>query len=285
MNREEADLTAALRAVPGVEDAELADDTAEGVRVRLSPEADPSDVAAAVRDVLAHYGLRGRMAPPQARIEPTGPPPPPPERGASRPGPRLVQTTILPEPVEPVEPVERDDLSDDAAPTAREEAPIAQALEGPPSEAEPTLESFIRQAPTVAAPAVESAPVVDRGEVTSDERQAATRVLLTRVRVQEDREGVAVTIDTDDGRSVTRRGRPSDAGVREAVVAAVGELSGDQPPPVLMAVEEHGLADHRLVTVLLQRHDGSYHVGSALIGAEKAFALARAAWAAMSQIG
>ncbi|MBT8201694.1 MAG: hypothetical protein KJO87_00160, partial [Acidimicrobiia bacterium] len=88
---------------------------------------------------------------------------------------------------------------------------------------------------------------------------------------------------TDDGRTVTRRGRPSDAGVREAVVAAVGEMSGDQPPPVLLAVEEHELGDHNMVTVLLQRHDGSFHVGSALIGAEKAFALARAAWAALSQ--
>ena len=96
---------------------------------------------------------------------------------------------------------------------------------------------------------------------------------------------MAVTVETDDGRSVTRRGRPSDAGVREAVVAAVGELSGDQSPPVLAAVEEYSLGDHRLVTVLLQRHDGSFHVGSALIGAEKAFALARAAWAAMSQVG
>jgi hypothetical protein len=101
--------------------------------------------------------------------------------------------------------------------------------------------------------------------------------------VQEDRDGVAVTIDTDDGRTVTRRGRPSDAGVREAVVAAVGELSGDRSPPVLLAAEEHVLGDHSMVTVLLQRHDGSFHVGSALIGAEKAFALARAAWAAMSQ--
>ena len=279
MNREEADLTAALRAGPGVEDAELADDTAEGVRVRLSADADPSDVAAAVRDVLAHHGLRGRMAPPQARIEPTGPPPPPPESASPRPGPRLVQTTILPE-TPPVDPG-----PDDAVPaTTEEDVPEPSPPLSEPAR-EPSLESFIRRAPAPASAGVHSAGVRDQGEIAIDGRPAAARALLSRVRVQEDRDGVAVTIDTDDGRSVTRRGRPSDAGVREAVVAAVGELSGDQPPPVLMAVEEHGLVDHRLVTVLLQRHDGSYHVGSALIGAEKAFALARAAWAAMSQIG
>ncbi|MEE9472617.1 MAG: hypothetical protein V3V82_01370, partial [Acidimicrobiia bacterium] len=71
----------------------------------------------------------------------------------------------------------------------------------------------------------------------------------------------------------------------EAVVAAVGELSGDQPPPVLIEVAEHAMGERAVVTVLLQRHDGSFHVGSAMIGAEKAFALARAAWAAVSQAG
>lgn len=240
MNRE-IDVTAALRALPGVADAELAADSAEGVRVRLSANADPTDVAAAVRDVLAEYGLRGRMAPPQARIEPSGPPPPPEEAVSQLPGPRLVQTTLIPD-----EPVAQDEL-----------------------------ESFIRDPePATVAPPPEPAEVAGSG-----------RGLLARVRVQEDREGVAVTVDTDDGRSVTRRGRPSDAGVREAVVAAVGELSGDQPPPVLLSVDEHRLGEHNLITVLLQRHDGSYHVGSALVGAEKAFALARAAWAALSQAG
>ncbi|MDH3607032.1 MAG: hypothetical protein OER12_08545 [Acidimicrobiia bacterium] len=244
MNRD-IDVTAALRSLPGVADAELAEDTAEGVRVRLSADADPTDVAAAVRDVLAEYGLKGRMAPPQARIEPTGPPPPPAEAVAALTGPRLVQTTIIPE--------------------------------AEPEPAADELERFIRDPEPVAEP--EPAP---EPESLSDVSPGASS-LLARVRVQEDRDGVAVTVDTDDGRTVTRRGRPSDAGVREAVVAAVGELSGDQPPPVLLSVEEHRLGDHNLVTVLLQRHDGSYHVGSALVGAEKAFALARAAWAALSQ--
>lgn len=243
MNRD-IDVTAALRLLPGVADAEVADDTAEGVRVRLSADADPTDVAAAVRDVLAEYGLKGRMAPPQARIEPTGPPPPPAESATAVRGPRLVQTTIIPEPV---------------VQSSRDE-----------------LEQFIRDPePVVVSHEPDPPP---EAELTG-----SSSSLLSRVRVQEDRDGVAVTVDTDDGRSVTRRGRPSDAGVREAVVAAVGALSGDQPPPVLLSVEEHMLGDHSLVTVLLQRHDGSFHVGSALVGAEKAFALARAAWAALSQ--
>jgi len=254
MNREVDDLTEALRAVPGVADAELAADSAEGVRVRLSSDADPTDVAAAVRDVLADYGLKGKMAPPQARIEPAGPPPPPSESATILPGPGLVQTTLIP----------------------------GELVEQPADE----LGAFMRAPESVARPEEREDEVA---EPVQDEEEEPTRApvvgrsLLARVRVQEDRDGVAVTIETDDGRSITRRGRPSDAGVREAVVAAVGELSGDQPPPVLLAAEEHILGDHTMVTVLLQRHDGSFHVGSALIGAEKAFALARAAWAAMSQ--
>ncbi len=251
MNRAADDLTAALRDLPGVADAELAADSAEGVRVRLSADADPTDVAAAVRDVLAEHGLKGKMAPPQARIEPSGPPPPPPS-ATILPGPGLVQTTLIP----------------------------GDQLEQPVDE----METFMRSPQPVARPEEQSEPEPEPTHPPEPAGEpAGGRGLLSRVRVQEDRDGVAVTVDTDDGRTVTRRGRPSDAGVREAVVAAVGELSGDQPPPVLLAVEEHELGDHRMITVLLQRHDGSFHVGSALVGAEKAFALARAAWAAMSQ--
>ncbi|MDH3538790.1 MAG: hypothetical protein OEP52_02245 [Acidimicrobiia bacterium] len=251
MNREAADLTEALRGLPGVADAELAADSSEGVRVRLSADADPTDVAAAVRDVLAEHGLKGKMAPPQAHIEPSGPPPPP--SATILPGPGLVQTTLIPGEI-------IEEPADDLDEFMRTPEPVGRPSE-PPSEPEPG----------------------ERAEPQPSAPPAANRALLSRVRVQEDRDGVAVTVDTDDGRTVTRRGRPSDAGVREAVVAAVGELSGDQPPPVLLAAEEQEMGEHRLITVLLQRHDGSFHVGSALVGAEKAFALARAAWAAMSQ--
>ena len=271
MNREAEDLTAALRDLPGVADAELASDTAEGVRVRLSAEADPTDVAAAVRDVLAHYGLKGRMAPPQARIEPAGPPPPPVEATILR-GPGLLQTTLIPGMAD--EGVEDRGIEETEDEPARSAEPAAAPAPTPAPEG---IEQFIR------APEPAGAPEPPAEPAQTPAPHAAGRGLLARVRVQEDRAGVAVTVDTDDGRTVTRRGRPSDAGVREAVVAAVGEMSGDQPPPVLLAVEEHELGDHHMVTVLLQRHDGSFHVGSALIGAEKAFALARAAWAALSQ--
>jgi hypothetical protein len=264
MNREVDHLTAALRAVPGVADAELAADTAEGVRVRLLAEADPTDVAAAVRDVLAEYGLKGKLAPPQARIEPVSAPPPPPDSATILPGPGLVQTTLIPGGV-----VEEPGPADEIEAFIRPPRPVEEDIASPePLPGEPGPETSEPAEPEAAEP---------------EPAAPAGGSLLASVRVQEDRDGVAVTVDTDDGRTVTRRGRPSDAGVREAVVAAVGELSGDQPPPVLLAVEEHVLGDHSMVTVLLQRHDGSYHVGSALIGAEKAFALARAAWAAMSQ--
>ncbi|MBT8199339.1 MAG: hypothetical protein KJO36_02360, partial [Acidimicrobiia bacterium] len=75
----QVELAAALRSIPGVEDAEVGNEGAEheGVRVRLTSDADPNAVAEAVRAMLADRGLRSRMAPPRVRVEPTSAPPPP----------------------------------------------------------------------------------------------------------------------------------------------------------------------------------------------------------------
>ena len=256
MTDDSAELKAALRAIPGVADAEVSDLFAEGVRIRLAADADAAEVSGMVRDVLAGRGLRGKMAPPQDHVEPSGPPPPPAESARILAGPGLVPTTLISAAAELEEVPTRPDV--DVFIRTPEQVPVTMAPDPIPGTE--------TQEATVAAPG-------PPGE------------LLAQVRVQEDREGVAVTIETDGGRSVTRRGRPSDAGVQEAVVAAVGKLSGDQPPPVLVEVAERALGEQAVVTVLLQRHDGSFHAGSAIIGAEKAFALARAAWAALSQAG
>jgi hypothetical protein len=255
MTEDSADLKAALRAIPGVADAEVSDGFAEGVRIRLKADADATEVSGMVRDVLAGRGLRGKMAPPQDHVEPSGPPPPPAESAKILAGPGLVPTSLI--------------------------SAAAELAEAPPR---PDVDVFIRspeQVPVTMSP--DPIPRLETEESTVT--PGLPGELLAQVRVQEDRDGVAVTIEADGGRSVTRRGRPSDAGVQEAVVAAVGELSGDQPPPVLIKVTEHAMGERAVVTVLLQRHDGSFHVGSAMIGAEKAFALARAAWAALSQAG
>ncbi|NNC92004.1 MAG: hypothetical protein HKN80_05895, partial [Acidimicrobiia bacterium] len=186
MNREAADLTEALRDLPGVADAELAADSAEGVRVRLLADADPTDVAAAVRDVLAEHGLKGKMAPPQAHIEPAGPPPPP--SATILPGPGLVQTTLIP--------------------GEMDEEPVGD------------LGSFMRPPEPVGRPEGQSPqrdPVEvldetgDPGEPADPDRTAPpvhNRGLLSRVLVHEDRDGVAVTVHTADDRTLTRRGRP-----------------------------------------------------------------------------
>ena len=255
MTRESADLKAALRAIPGVADAEVSDGFADGVRIRLTADADSTEVSGMVRDVLAGRGLRGKMAPPQDHVEPGGPPPPPAESARILAGPGLVPTSLL--------------------------SAAAELEELPPR---PDVDVFIRapeQVPVTMSPDPFPRTATDEAAMTP----GFFGELLAQVRVQEDRDGVAVTVETDAGRSVTHRGRPSDEGVQEAVVAAIGELSGDQPPPVLVEVGERSFGEQAVVTVLLQRHDGSFHVGSAMIGAAKAFALARAAWAAMSQAG
>jgi hypothetical protein len=248
----EAELVVELLAIPGVADADVAPDSAEGVKVTLAQGADATGVAAAVRDVLARHGLRSRMAPPRERIVPDVPPPPPIPFNVV-PGPGLVQATIIP---------------------PREQ--VAQPAERPEPELGPEPE-----------PEPEPGPVEDLmpAGLAQGAMGAAAEDHLEAVRVEERREGVAVTVVTRDGRAVTKAGRNSDSGVFEAVVAAVGEASGAVPAPVLVEVGESDLGGRMVMTVVLQRPDGSMLVGSALVGAEKAFAVARATWAAIAESG
>jgi len=107
--------------------------------------------------------------------------------------------------------------------------------------------------------------------------------VLQRVSVEEGRELVNVTVATSDGRHAVRSALPTDEGVQAAVVAAVGALFDPTlPTPVLVAVEEALLGGRPVITVVLDAEGGRL-VGSATVGAHKAFALARAVWSALTE--
>lgn len=109
------------------------------------------------------------------------------------------------------------------------------------------------------------------------------RGVLQRVSVEEGRELVNVTVATSDGRHAVRSALPTDEGVQAAVVAAVGALFDPTlPTPVLVAVEEALLGGRPVITVVLDAEGGRL-VGSATVGAHKAFALARAVWSALTE--
>lgn len=298
-----------LRRIPGVADADVAPDSPEGVKVTLSYGADATGVAAAVRDVLSHHGLRSKMVPPRTNLVPDEPPPPPGSASNVLPGPGLVTTTILPPAPQPQmeepgvdEPSVDEDAGHDRGPDVQE--PVAAPPRGianhpqprPVSIPEPARGEAKRPAelrPDAAAP-MEPLPAEDNESVevgrpapqpggVTVEPVADTRAGLASVQVEEHRGGITVTVTTEEGRSVTKPGRASEEGVNEAVVAAVGEASGVQPAPVLVEVGDARLGGRAVVTVILQRPDGSVLVGSSVVGAEKAFAVARATWAAINE--
>jgi hypothetical protein len=103
---------------------------------------------------------------------------------------------------------------------------------------------------------------------------------LRSVAVVESDEGLAVTATAVDGETVTQKPGPSEDGLLEAVVTAVGALGGAGPVRVISLVV--GPADDtEVVTVVVGREDGSKGAGAALVEATRAWAAGRAAWSAL----
>lgn len=200
------------------------------------------------------------------------------EPGAEMPGPRPVSVP------RPVEDVVNTGLPQPAgAPGVRPQEPSADHtvdVASPPSSSTALTSPELPIAPSQPGDAGQQLKPAPGPQVEED-----ARVGLESVRVEERRGGISVTVVTEDGRSVTKPGRASEEGVNEAVVAAVGEASSVQPAPVLVEVGEAQLGGRSVVTVILQRPDGSVLVGSSVVGAEKAFAVARATWAAINEEG
>ncbi len=105
---------------------------------------------------------------------------------------------------------------------------------------------------------------------------------LAGVSVEETREGVVVTVSSTDGHRQARRGRWSEGGLNETVVAAVAALAGEESMPVLRGVQQVTVAGTATVVVVLERLGGrSVVAGAAVVEAGVPFALARAVWAAL----
>ena len=109
-----------------------------------------------------------------------------------------------------------------------------------------------------------------------------TGVTLAGVSVEETRDAVVVTATAADGREVSRTARWSEGGLDEALTGAVSSLAGEEVTPEVIAVEETEVADTTVITVILQRRDGSRLAGAAVVEAGVPFALARAVWAALT---
>ncbi len=104
---------------------------------------------------------------------------------------------------------------------------------------------------------------------------------LGAIAVEEGRTGVVVTASAEDGRFASVRAR-RDA-LDTAIVAAVAHLTGPhRVAPLLVDVIESSVDGTDVVTVVIERSDGRRVSGSAVVESGPAFALAMAAWSALS---
>lgn len=103
---------------------------------------------------------------------------------------------------------------------------------------------------------------------------------IEAVTVSETVAGVVVSVVADGGRTAVRRGRRTEQGLHEAIIAAVGELVDPQAPPAGMRGIEHSNAVAAM-TVYLEGVDGVVRVGASVVAAGNPFAFAQAVWTAL----
>lgn len=142
--------------------------------------------------------------------------------------------------------------------------------------------------PVVPPPLPEPAVVVEPPPAEAGTRspfappqEPGDRPVLASLAFEESADGVTVTAVAADGRRFSRRaGAVTDQAVSEAVVAAVGALSEGKPQRLLW-VSAETIDGTQVVTVLVERTDGTRLAGAAVVRAAKAYAVARATWAAL----
>jgi hypothetical protein len=110
---------------------------------------------------------------------------------------------------------------------------------------------------------------------------AGAAAVLQSVRVEERAAAVEVTVTAADGRQAGRQGAPTEEGLAAAVIEAVGLLLVGALPRVI-AVDWATADGSRVVTVVLEAPDGRKGAGAGLVRASRAFAIARAAWSALT---
>lgn len=162
--------------------------------------------------------------------------------------------------------------SEMSAPHHEEVTPPLRLAEVPPDEEE--------EEPAATEGATEPEHHEPRVEVAM---HAPARPVLTSIAVAEQRSGMSVVVLAADGSAATRTVTGGDDGlasrIDEAVVDAVSELLGVAPPRVVeIGVDE--VAGSRVATVLLER-GGVRFAGSAVVAGTRAYAVGRAAWAAL----
>lgn len=128
----------------------------------------------------------------------------------------------------------------------------------------------------------ESEPLVAAEALARSVGAEASVTSIERVSVEEGRSGIAVTIVTTDGRSETDVARSTEGGVDRTVVLVAARLAApNNPDPIVIDVDERRIEGVDIVMIVLDCN-GRIAAGSSVIGAGRAYALARATWAAVA---
>jgi hypothetical protein len=123
------------------------------------------------------------------------------------------------------------------------------------------------------------APAVGRSSVPSVSVPAGGE--LASLAFEESSDGATVTAISTDGKRFTRRAAAiTDEAVAAAVVAAVGALAEGRPQRLVWVTTET-VQGTTVVTVLVEKADGSRCAGAAVVRGAIAYAVARATWMAL----
>lgn len=168
---------------------------------------------------------------------------------------------------------------DDLAPVVS--LPVAPPAMPPRPESPPPM-----PAESVSPPVADPGEAVDdvvtpRTPSAGDPDRFADRPMLASLAYEESSEGVIVTAVAADGQRFSRRAADTtDAAVSAAVAAAVGALAEGRPQRLLW-VSSETVDGSEVVTVVLEKGDGTRVAGAAIVRAAKAFAVARATFVAL----
>jgi hypothetical protein len=157
--------------------------------------------------------------------------------------------------------------------------PVPEAAMPPRPEAPPPVAVTASATADEPSPPVEE-PARNAPPPTEVSSTGPSGVGLASVSVEESADGVAVVATASDGRRFSQRTRPDEEAVAAAVVAVVGALAVGKPPR-LLSVSSQRAEGAEAVTVLLEQSDGRRVAGAAVVAAGRAYAVARATWAAL----
>ena len=251
-----------LLTIPGIAGAELegASEQPVGVRVQLAVGADVDMVGREVQRVLAAHGMRSQLTRDDESILPPG--------------------SVV-------------NLSDYEvnSPDPGRKAEIPAAL--PAVDAEMTDVA----APAAALPAVDADAEVEALAEAEVETEAAepsptpTPMMgvpaagIAGVAVDEDATRVVVTVRSTAGQSAQRSAPSTPGGLDEAAAMAAADLASPEGVPRIVAITDTAIEGSAVVNVVFEVGGGERVAGASVIRANRAAAIARAAWAALAGAG